>query len=149
MEKIMFDTNAFDKLMAVLDELRDNAGKFDFYITAIQVEELANIPDSKKETRICNLLAFCEMRAKLVPVSLVLNHTRLGFCCFSDENDDTYSLLLNENQSNINDALIGEAAKREGCTLVTDDTNFSKKLKKANVSYITFDDFKKKFIVQK
>lgn len=140
----MFDSNAFDKLIDILDELRDNIGKFDFYITAIQIEELANIPDTNKEKRICNFLAFCEMRAKLVPVSFVFDHSRLGFCCFGDENDDTYSLLLNENKTNVNDALIGEAAKREECILVTDDVKFSKKLKKLNIPFITFEEFKQK-----
>ena len=146
LDKIMFDSNAFDKLLRVLDNLRQNIHKFDFYITAIQIEEIANIPDIKSEKRVCNLLALCELRAKLVPVSFVFNHSRLGFCCFGDDENDIYSLLLNENQSNVNDALIGEAAKREGCILVTDDTRFIKKLTDNNIPTITFQQFEEKYL---
>ena len=147
-QKIMFDTNAFDKLLNVLDVFRSNANNFDFYITAIQVEELAKINDIKCETRIKNFLALCELRAILVPTSFVFDHTRLGFACFSDSSDNTYELLLNENKSDVNDALIGETAKREKCTLITDDTKFIKKLCKVDIPTMTFQEFYEKILQQ-
>lgn len=46
-----------------------------------------------------------------------------------------------ESRSNVKDAMIGEAAKREGCTLVTDDTKFISKLHKVGIPTMTFDEF--------
>ena len=57
----------------------------------------------------------------MVPNILVLGYGRLGWSVFADKNDTTYENLLFESRSNVKDAMIGEAAKREGCTLVTDD----------------------------
>ena len=59
----------------------------------------------------------------------------------ADENDTTCESLLFESRSNVKDAMIGEAAKREGCTLVTDDTKLISKLHKVGISTITFDEF--------
>ena len=56
MEKIMFDSNAFSSLLnSNLDWTNffpKCEGKYEFYVTALQIEELSEIPDSKKETRI-------------------------------------------------------------------------------------------------
>ena len=145
MEKIMFDSNAFSSLLSshidwtnFFSKCED---KYEFYVTALQIEELSEIPDSKKETRIQHMLCLCQMRAKMVPNILVLGYGRLGLSIFADENDTTYENLLFESRSNVKDAMIGEAAKREGCTLVTDDTKFISKLHKAGISTITFDEF--------
>jgi rRNA-processing protein FCF1 len=42
--------------------------------------------------------------------------------------------------------MIGEAANREGCTLVTDDLKFISKLNKLNIPTMTFDEFKESVI---
>ena len=146
MKKIMFDSNAFSSLLnSDLDWTNFFSkceSKYEFYVTAIQVEELTNIPDSKKELRIQHMLCLCQMRAKMVPNIAVLGYGRFGFSIFADESDTTYEELLFENRSNINDAIIGEAAKREGCTLVTNDIDFIRKLNKVSIPTITFDEFK-------
>ena len=145
MEKIMFDSNAFSSLLnsnidwtSFFSKCED---KYEFYVTALQIEELSEIPDSKKETRIQHMLCLCQMRSKMVPNMLVLGYGRLGLSVFADENDTTYESLLFESRSNVKDAMIGEAAKREGCTLVTDDTKFISKLHKVGIPTITFDEF--------
>ena len=115
--------------------------KYEFYVTALQIEELSEIPDSKKETRIQHMLCLCKMRAKMVPNILVLGYGRLGLSVFADENDTIYEDLLFESRNNIKDAMIGEAAKRESCTLVTDDTKFIAKLHKAGIPTMTFEEF--------
>lgn len=146
MEKIMFDSNAFSSLLnSDLDWANFFSkceGKYEFYVTAIQVEELTNIPDSKKELRIQHMLCMCQMRAKMVPNIAVLGYGRFVFSIFADESDTTYEELLFDNGSNIKDAIIGEAAKREGCTLVTNDIDFIHKLNKVSIPTITFDEFK-------
>ena len=145
MEKIMFDSNAFSSLLSShidwTNYFSQCEDKYEFYVTALQIEELSEIPDSKKETRIQHMLCLCKMRAKMVPNILVLGYGRLGLSVFADENDTTYEDLLFKNQSNVKDAMIGEAAKREGCTLVTDDTRFISKLHKVGIPTMTFEEF--------
>lgn len=147
MKKIMFDSNAFSSLLN--SDLDWNnffsrcEDKFEFYVTAIQIEELTEIPDSKLELRIQHMLCLCKMRAKMVPNIMVLNYGRLGLSVLSDEKDTTYEALLFESRSNVKDAMIGEAAKREGCILVTDDIRFIPKLHKVNIPTMTFDEFRK------
>lgn len=145
MKKVMFDTNAFSALMnSNIDwtSFFSNCTDYEFYVTAIQVEELAEISDEKKELRISHLLCLCEMRAKMVPTLMVLGYGRLGFAVLGDENDITYENLLNESRNNVHDAMIGEAAKREGCILVTNDIRFAKKLGANGIQTMTFDEFK-------
>ena len=152
MEKIMFDSNAFSSILnSNIDWTNFFSmceGKYEFYVTALQIEELSEIPDSKKETRIQHMLCLCQMRAKMVPNILVLGYSRFGFSIFADENDTTYGDLLFESGSNVIDAMIGEAAKREGCTLVTDDTKFISKLHKVGIPTITFDEFMRNSCIQ-
>ena len=146
MDKIMFDSNAFSSLLnSDLDWTNFFSkceGKYEFYATAIQIEELTEIPDSKKELRIRHMLCLCQMRAKMVPNILVLGYGRLGFSILADEKDTTYEDLLFESRRNIKDAMIGEAAKREDCILVTDDAKFILKLNKAGIPTMTFEAFK-------
>ena len=148
----MFDSNAFSSLLNSnldwTDFFPECEGKYEFYVTAIQIEELTEISDSKKELRIQHMLCLCKMRAKMVPNILVLGYSRLGLSVFADENDKTYEDLLFESQSNIKDAMIGEAAKREGCTLVTDDTKFISKLHKVGIPTMTFDEFTRTVNIQ-
>lgn len=152
MVKIMFDSNAFSSLlnsdMDWTNFFSKCEGKYEFYVTAIQIEELTGIPDSKKELRIQHMLCLCKMRAKMVPNILVLGYGRLGLSVLADENDTTYEDLLFENLKNVKDAMIGEAAKREGCTLVTDDTKFIAKLHKVGIPTMTFEAFRRNACMQ-
>ena len=152
MDKIMFDSNAFSSLLNSNIDWTNFfykcEGKYEFYVTAIQIEELTHIPDSKKESRIRHMLCLCLMRAKMVPNILVLGYGRLGLSVLADKNDTTYEDLLFESRKNVKDAMIGEAAKREGCTLVTDDTKFISKLHKAGIPTMTFDEFRRNACMQ-
>ena len=55
MEKIMFDSNAFSSLLNSnldwTDFFPKCEGKYEFYVTALQIEELSEITNDKKETR--------------------------------------------------------------------------------------------------
>lgn len=84
----------------------------------------------------------------MVPNILVLGYGRLGLSVFADENDTTYEDLLFESRSDVKDAMIGEAAKREGCTLVTDDAKFISKLHKVGLPTMTFGEFSRKVGIQ-
>lgn len=143
-QKVMFDCNTFSKLLQLSDWqefLAKARAKYELCVASIQVEELAQIPDSKKETRIQHIFCLCEMKATIVPTAVVLGYGRLGFCAFADENDTTYEELLNESKNNIHDAMIGDAAKREGCLLITNDDRFAKKLRRNGIETMSFEEF--------
>ena len=151
MKKIMFDSNAFSSFInSELDWTSffcQCEGKYEFYVTAIQIEELTEIHDSKKESRIRHMLCLCQMRAKMVPNIFVVGYSRLGLSILADENDTTYEDLLFESRSNVKDAMIGEAAKREGCILVTNDTKFICKLHNVGIPTMTFEEFAKNICI--
>ncbi len=148
----MFDSNAFSSLLKSnvdwTNFFSKCEGKCEFYVTAIQIEELTKIPDSKIESRIRHMFCLCQMRAKMVPNLPVLGYGRLGLSILANENDTTYKDLLFESRSNVKDAMIGEAAKREGCTLVTDDTKFISKLHNVGIPTMTFDEFSRNACIQ-
>lgn len=145
MQKVMFDCNSFSKLLELNDWqtfLSKAREKYELCVASIQIEELAQIPDSKMECRIRHILCLCEMKATVVPTSVVMGYGRLGFCAFADVDDTTYEDLLNENRSNVHDAMIGDAAKREGCLLITNDGRFIKKLRRNGIGTMSFEEFR-------
>lgn len=145
MQKVMFDCNTFTELLkmndwqAFVSKARE---KYEFCVTSIQVEELAQIRDKDMEKRIQHILCLCEVKATIVETSCVLGEARLGFCEFANENDTTYEDLLNENRKNVHDAMIGDAAKREGCLLITDDGRFINKLHRNSIDTMSFEEFR-------
>ena len=140
-ERIMFDSNSFDKMHTSGELVKIAASeRYEYYITSIQIEEIGNMPDEKKEKRKENLLALCCLRAHLVPIPAVVDYARVGLCLPVGD-DDVFSDLLTETGSNTRDAMIGSAAKREGCTVVTDDLRYSKKLKQNGIPTMTYQEF--------
>ena len=140
--RIMFDTNAFDKMLSSTNDLERivASDKNEYFVTSIQIEEISSIPDSRKEQRTKVLLALCKIRAHMLYVPAVLDHARLDWCVLSDESD-IYHDLLKTTGSNVNDAMIGSTAKREQCAVVTDDNDFAKRLQKHNTLTMTYDSF--------
>ena len=145
MIKIMFDSNAFSRLIdSHLDQqdfFTKCTEKYEFFVSSIQVEELAQIGDNKKERRIQHALCLCQMRAKLVNASAVLGYARLGLCVVCGEGESVYHRLLTATKGNVKDAMIGEVAQREGCVLITDDTRFASKLTAEAIPTMTFQEF--------
>ena len=145
MTKIMFDSNAFSRLIDSHLYQRyffaKCTEKYEFYVSSIQVEELAQIGDNKKERRIQHMLCLCQMRAKLVDTLAVLGYARVGLCVVGGDADSTYHRLLTATKGNVKDAMIGEVAQREGCILITDDTRFASKLKAESIPTMTFQEF--------
>lgn len=137
----MFDTNAFGRLFNNIEKYEENNDKYEYYVTSIQIEELAKIKDEMLETRIKNFMELSRIRPILVPTITVVDHCRVELCILDDSDIATYELLLNENKSNVNDAMIGDAAKRENCILITDDKRFINKLKKLNIDTLTLEEF--------
>ena len=138
--KVMFDTNAFDKLFPYIPKLKQLAGEIEYYITDIQICELAKIPDDRKEVRLKNIRNLCELRPYLVSVPFTFD--RINFSKLSFKSEASYKEILNETHSNRNDALIAATAIREGCLLVTDDTRLIKRVLQSGNQAITFANCK-------
>jgi len=141
LKKVMFDSNVFDKLSEFIQVIKESENtKYEYFITNIQVEELAVIPDIKKETRIRNILMLTDLRAKLVPVSvMVLGKARLGYTRLGM--GEVYHTILNEKKSNSNDAIIADTSVHEGCILITEDKDLYQRMKNNNYEVMHLQDF--------
>lgn len=136
--KIMLDTNIFDMLLKVdINSLVSNS-EYEFCVTSIQIDELCRIPDEEKRSRVMQIIS--KLQAKLLYTPAVLGVARVGLCVVTETND-VYGNLVKANASNANDATIGSTAKREKCIVVTEDKDFTKRLKAQDIDTISFKDF--------
>ena len=141
MQKIMFDTHIFDKLPNVIEKVKKSIDiKYEVYVTSLQVEELCNIPDLKKEKRCCCMIMLADLRAKLVPTSVfLLGKGRLGYARLGV--GEVYNKILNKSRNNINDALIADTAVFEKCILITDDKKLYQKMMNHSYPVMNFLTF--------
>jgi len=142
MKKIMFDTNVFDKLPKIIEKIKKSAEvQYEYYITTIQIEELCEIPDTKKDIRVKNILMLAELRAKLVPISLLIlnGRARLGYVRLGS--GEVYRKIVKSNGSNTDDAVIADTAVSEGCTLITEDKALYTRMKNNGYDVMYLDDF--------
>ena len=137
--RIMFDTNAFDKILNSSDDLEilTVCGNNEYFITSIQEAELESIPD---DCRRQTLLSVCKKVAQKTPTPAIVGYSKVGDCVLVDA-DDVYSDLLLETHSNIKDAMIGSAAIREMCIVVTNDKRFSKRLTQYSIPTMEYEEF--------
>lgn len=70
MKKIMFDSNIFNKLPSFIKKIKESKKEYSYYISTIQIQELAKIKDNKEEQRISNIIMLADLRAHLVPTSV-------------------------------------------------------------------------------
>jgi len=142
LKKIMFDSNVFDQLPSIIDKIKySSESQYEYYITTIQVEELCEIPDEKIEKRKTNILMLADLRAKLVPISLMIlnGRARIGYARLGT--GEVYNSILNEKRSNIDDAVIADTAVFEGCTLITEDKNLYNRMHRTNYDVMFLDEF--------
>ena len=142
MQKIMFDSNVFDRLPRIIDRIKKSAGtQYEYYVTTIQVQELCEIPDWKKGVRITNVLMLADLRARLVPLSVfILNgKARLGYSRLGS--GAVYRKILNSCHSNIDDAAIADTAVFEGCILVTEDKDLHRRMSEHGYEVMHLADF--------
>lgn len=139
--KVMFDTNAFDKAINNIALISKHLDTISIYITDVQIIEIANIPDSKKAKRSQIFSCLCSIRPILIPHPFTFD--RLDFGHFSFQIEPKYRDILKETGSNKNDALIAATAIHEGCTLVTNDDELTKRVLSVSEKVMTFEDFLK------
>ena len=149
MEKIMFDTNVFDEILEGnldLKLIKDSIKvDYEYFITHIQIEELSNIPDSKKEKRRILAIFLNDIRPRLIPTeSTVLGHSRFGLAKLG--NADFYKLILNQNKDNVKDALIGETAIKQEITLITEDEELKSKVENLGGTVLKVKELQNKIV---
>lgn len=94
----------------------------------------------KKATRIINMIRLASLRAKLIPTSVVIsNYSRLDMARMG--NGIVYNQMLNESKNNIKDAIIADTAVTESCTLITEDVELYKKMKRHSYSVMNITEF--------
>ena len=144
---VMFDTNSFDKILTgeiPLDLIKRSINKgYRYFVTHIQIDELSNTPDTKKDKRAQLILFLSAVAPSLIPSeSFVLGYSRLGFAKLGTAG--YYEKLLNENKTNIKDAIIGETAIKNNFILITEDKNFIKKMESLGGIILTPENYTKK-----
>lgn len=140
MKKIMFDSMIIDKLPSYIEKLKKSVPEYQYYVTSIQVDEISQIPDTKKNIRRQLMLMLVDLRAILVPLSIfLLGKAHLGYARLG--NGKVFHEILNENRSNESDAAIADTAVTEGCTLVTEDRDLYQRMKKHNYDVMCWEDF--------
>lgn len=128
---VMFDSNAFDALVEGRISLnliqKSKEKSYEYHITHIQTDEIADIPDSKKDKRKLMILFLTSVKPDVIPTeTFVLDHSRLDFGKLG--NGEIYKQLVKEDNSNINDALIGETSINNNFLLITDDKELRNKV---------------------
>ena len=135
MKKIMFDSNIFNKLPSFIKKIKESKKEYSYYISTIQIQELAKIKDNKEKQRISNIIMLADLRAHLVPTSVsVLGEARLGYTRLGD--GSVYHKILNDSKN-----IIADTAVKEGCILITEDIKFQKKMKRHQYDVMSFDEF--------
>lgn len=135
--KIMFDNCAFDHLCDIVEDvflfLEKTQGKIEYYITAIQVEEIAQTGDNKKDIRIFKTLCLAKMRPIIVNTPLVFDETPFGFFELAEEDSEKYDYIKGNSKKHIHDAIIGDVASTHDFILITDDERLREKCLNVNI----------------
>lgn len=133
----MFDNCAFDHLLEYTSDFVDFFNKTSkenrYYTTSVQIEEIAQIEDDKKEIRIIKTLCLTAMRPLIINTDFVFDECRFGFFEFADDEDTAFENIKGNSSKMIHDAMIGAAAKRAACIVVTDDKKLTKRLASENI----------------
>ena len=146
----MFDTHIFDEILDGKVELPKNLR---YYVTHIQLDEIFNMPEDKKERKEALLKLFNEVPKEVIATEgSVLGISRLGLSkLMSEEDAELYNKMLKrlkeldeksgkkktpENQAR--DVLILLTCIKNCLTLVTNDNNLKKIAQEFQCPAITF-----------
>jgi predicted nucleic acid-binding protein len=144
MQKIMLDTMEYDKLLATLDSYHRllrllSSGRIELLTTHIQRDQIRAAPDHPKKASLLEIFA----KARIIGTrGIVFDVSRFDQAKFgSDEDHD-----IIKRAKDAKDGLIAATASSGADTLVTDDKNFTKRLRKAHIEceVIDFTSFEKR-----
>jgi len=141
MEKIIFDTNIFRKILDGLIDIKkivSNKSNFEYLITHIQKDEIEQCKDVILKEKLLSI--FKEVDSTQIPTeSIVLEVSRLGMSKFSD--GILLDKLRKSNLKHTEDALIGETAIMNKLILVSEDEKFRKRVNKECGKAIKLNEF--------
>lgn len=140
-DKILIDNNTVDFILDNEDLFVKATSRYDFFVCTSVVEELASIPDSKKDKRIKLFITLSKFGATFINDScFILGYARFGVSNLGEYK--VYKEILNESKNNVRDAIIADTAVTNNCILLTGDTGLYKKMKNLNYRVINFEEFK-------
>ncbi len=145
MKKIMFDGDSYTELIE--KELDINLGEktkdlYEYYISPIQVNKLVKDCDSEMAKLVKTFEILLSLKATLVYDPAVSDDTKIGESkIVSNEEAKMLKELSNGDQSNHYNEIIGTVASQEGCTIVTDNSEYTNKLKQRGISTMSFNDW--------
>ena len=141
MEKIIFDTNIFRKILDGLIDIKNiisNKNKFEYVVTHIQKDEIEQCKDIIIKEKLLSI--FKEVDSKQIPTeSIILGVSRLGMSKFSD--GVLFEKLRKSNLKHTEDALIGETAIKNNLVLVSEDRKFRNRVNKESGNAINLNEF--------
>lgn len=143
-QSFMFDTNAFDRLLqADLDSLNAH-----IYATHIQRDQIAAIPNEKKEKKQRLFRLIKTIDAKSVSTSVaVWDVSKWNECCFGDgETNDLYQRIAKRNGPE--DALIAVTAIARSFILVSEDKKLLEDVRNHDGKAVDFNEFKKQAFIK-
>ncbi len=139
--RILLDNNIIDKINDILNYLIEKSLHVEVFICSTILEELASIPDTKKEIRIINLLQLAKLEAKFVNDSVIVwDNSRWDFSDWS--NGIIYNNNVNDSHNNVHDAIIAETSVKHNCYLITDDKRLYNKMRKHNYKVLSLSELK-------
>ena len=139
-EKYMFDTNIFNDTVDGKLEISDivNCKKVEIYVTHIQIDEINKCSDEDKRARLSMFMV--KIKPILIPTSsCVFDVSRFDESKFGD--GIIFNKIKKGNINQVEDALIGETAIKEGIVLVTNDKRLKNIVIKLGGNAISLDDF--------
>ena len=142
MTRVLIDNNCIDTLRDNEEMYAELSQSHEFLVSSSVVEELAGIPDTKKEIRIQTFLAFSKAQVKFVTDAVaVWDVSRWNYARWPEERTiEVYEKILNKEKSNIRDAIIAATAVMESCILLTNDTKLTTKMKNNNYAVMSFSE---------
>lgn len=142
-EKYIFDTNIFDDMVNEKLKVSDivkykNYKKVEIYVTHIQIDEINKCSDEDKRARLSIFMV--KIRPILIPTSsCAFDVSRFDESKFGD--GIIFNKIKKGNINQVEDALIGETAIKEGIVLVTNDKGLKNIVIKLGGNAISLDDF--------
>lgn len=142
-EKYIFDTNIFDDIVNEKLKISDiakykNFKKVKIYVTHIQIDEINKCSDVDKRARLNIFMV--KIRPILIPTSsCAFDISRFDESKFGD--GIIFNKIKRGNIKNVEDALIGETAIKEGITLVTNDKRLMNIVMELGGNAISLNEF--------
>jgi predicted nucleic acid-binding protein len=143
MDKYMLDSNIYDYLLDNEVDIEKVKGLGDYYSTNVQSSEIRNIKNEKRKEDLLKIYEQLEPKKIVLRSGIWIDDLRWDDeqPWVDDIQEEAKSLLGNSINKPWKDALIGEIAKVENITLVSNDRGFRDKAKTIGIDSIDAKEF--------